>query len=61
MPKQSAAVTDPEKVRASAENARRIMRFKYALERARKIVATEPKLTDAQLAALAEIFKPDAS
>ena len=41
---------------ALTENARRFARFKAALERAEKIVATEPPLTDDQLRKIEAIF-----
>jgi hypothetical protein len=37
-------------------DARRLSRFKAGLERAEKIVAGEPKLTDEQLAAIEAVF-----
>jgi hypothetical protein len=41
---------------ALTQNARQLARFKAALERAERIVATEPKLTDEQLATIEAVF-----
>jgi hypothetical protein len=41
---------------ALTENARQLARFKAALERAERIVATEPRLSAEQLATIEAIF-----
>jgi hypothetical protein len=41
---------------ASTERARRLARFKYAMDRVAKIADGEPRLTDEELTALADVL-----
>jgi hypothetical protein len=46
---------------ASTEDARRLARYKAAIERARRIREGKPRLTDEQLAFVAKVIHPGGS